>query len=135
MNGFILRVTAHHGEPQLVNGLHVRAGMSVDTPVAAADVVNDPNGTVVIDLDATWPSPHRNNSTYGLDKLIDDFEDEYGCKVAFGEEINPEPKDGNIVHEFDVFEPSWPESTEAEDVIDDLTERLVDWINGHPMGR
>lgn len=135
MDGFILRVTAHHGEPKLVGNLPVRAGISVDTPVAAADVINVPSSFVVKDLDATWPSPERNSSTYGIDKLIDDFQDEYGCKVAYGEEIDPPTKDATVVHEFDVFEPSWPEDAEAEDVIVDLTRRLVDWVNGYPSGR
>ena len=135
MNGFILRVTAHHGEPKLVGKLHVRACISVDTSIAPADAINDPTSLVVKDLEAEWPSPERNNSTYNIDKLIDDFEDEYGCKIAYGEEINPPPKDGTVVHEFDVFEPSWPENAEAEDVVEDLTSRLVDWVNGYPSGR
>jgi hypothetical protein len=134
MNGFILRITAHHGEPKLVGNLHVRAGISVDTPVASADVINDVTSLEVKDLNAELR--HENDrEPYNVDDLIADFQDEYGCKIAYGEEIDPQAKDGNVVHEFDIFEPSWPEPAEAEDVIEDLTRRLVDWVNGYPAGR
>ena len=134
MNCFILRVTAHHGEPKLVGKLHVRAGISVDTPVASADVINDPSSLDVKDLNAELR--HENDrEPYNIDDLIGDFQDEYGCKISHGEEIDPPAKDGHVVREFDIFEPSWTESEEAEDIIEDLTRRLVDWIQGYPAGR
>lgn len=130
MNSFILRVTAHHGEPQLVGKIHVRAGITVDTPFTPAEIVNDPHGTSVVDI---ADQEGKSGSSYGIDQLINDFEDEYGCKVAYGEEIDP--TGSADVREFDVFEPSWPEDTEAEDVVEDLTQRITDWINGYPTGR
>lgn len=129
MEGFIIRVTAYYGEPKLLGNLPTRAGMSHDEPVQKSEIVNDPNNEQVVDLGADG-----GKSSYTLDQLVSDFEDEYGCKVNFGDEVDS-LKDGTRVHEFDVFEPSWPEQEEAQDVMDDLTSRLVDWTNGYPTGR
>jgi hypothetical protein len=138
MQGFIIRVTAYHGEPKLIGNLPTRAGISQDTPLAPGEIVNDfdRQGSIV---DLNYASHDvtaapGGKSDYTVDNLIDDFQEEYGCKVNFGEEIDS-LKDGTRVHEFDVFEPSWPEAEEAQDVIDDLTERLRDWAAGYPTGR
>jgi hypothetical protein len=130
MNGFIFRVCAYHGEPVVMNGsgLHARSGLSIDTPVTGDRIVNDPNNHVIKDM-----SKEGAESPYGIDALLADFEDEYGCKVNYDDE--PKVVDGLQVFEFDVFEPSWPDDDEAKDVIDDLTESLVDWAEGYPTGR
>jgi hypothetical protein len=137
MEGFIIRVTAYHGEPRLLGTLPTRAGISRDTPVTNAEIVNDfdKQGSIVdLNYASTNLEKPGGSSDYNVDQLIDDFEDEYGCKVNFGDEIDS-LKDGTRVHEFDVFEPSWPDQEEAQDVIDDLTRRLKDWANGYPSGR
>lgn len=131
MNAFLFRVCAHHGEPVVVNGggVRIRCGLSVDVPVAVDKVVNDPNNTVVKD------SANGGKETdYDIGALIDDFQDEYGCKVNYDFDISP-PSGDVQVFAFDVFEPSWPDDDEAKDVIDDLVERLVDWAEGFPRGR
>jgi hypothetical protein len=127
MSSFIFRVCAYHGEPVSMNGngVHARSGLSIETPVAG-NIINDPANSVVHLADGS-------ESGYDLDSLIDDFEDEYGCKVTFDE--NGKVVDGLKVYEFDVFEPSWDDDDEAKDVIDDLTERLTDWAEGYPTGR
>ena len=128
MNAFILRVCAYHGKPVAMNGngVHARQGLSVDVPVS--NVVNDPEGTETKDL--TLPD-RQQLSGYDLDTLIEDFQDEYGCKVNYDDKN----VDGLRVFEFDVFEPAWPDDEEAKDVIDDLAERLQDWVKGYPTGR
>ena len=128
MDGFIIRVTAYYGEPVLVGNLYTRAGASTDKPVPKAEIVNDPSNETVVDL------AQDGDAYYSLDYLIGDFEEEYGCKVNFGDEIDS-LKDGTKVYEFDVFEPSWPEQEEAQDIVDDLHERLGDWVRGFPTGR
>ena len=134
MDAFILRVTAYHGQPVTVGTVPTRATHSLDTPIASTRVVNDPNNAVVKDLN--YASPDVLNrpggpSDYTLDKLISDFEDEYGCMVGEDEHL-----DGTApVFEFDVFDPSWDTGEEAKDVVEDLTERLVDWVEGYPTGR
>ena len=50
-------------------------------------------------------------------------------------EVEPHKSKEGLVYEFDVFEPNWPEKDEAEDVINDLSRRIVDWVNGFPAGR
>lgn len=128
MEGFIIRITAYHGDPKPIGKVYARSGVSHDTIVPVDDVVNDPNNDVVLNknyLSAT--------SDYDIDALIADFQEEYGCKVSYAE---PLPRgEGMQVFEYDIFEPSWPEQQEAEDVIDDLTRRLVNWVNGFPEGR
>lgn len=127
MQAFIIRVAAYHGDPTPVGKVYARSGISHDTVIPLQDVVNDPGNEVIID--------HNNEdrtSDYDIDTLLADFQDEYGCKVNYG---NPQIKDGLNVFEYDVFEPSWPESDEAEDVIADLTRRLVEWVKGYPTGK
>lgn len=127
MEGFVIRVTAYHGEPQQLCTVYVRSGISHDTPVANDSIVNDPGNEIIVDLN--YPTK---TSDYTLDALLADFQDEYGCKVNYEEPVN---KDGLKTFEFDVFEPSWPEKEETEDVIEDLSRRLVDWVQGYPTGR
>ncbi len=134
-DGIIIRITAYHGEPKLIGKLPTRSGVSTDTVVASSEIVNDLDGIDSCVRDLALASNDVNESPggtteYTLDQLIDDFEDEFGCKVNFGDQNTD---DG--VHEFDVFEPSWKDQTEAQDVIDSLTERLTDWVNGYPTGR
>jgi len=127
MQGFIFRVCAYHGEPITIAGVPTRAGLSIDTPIV--NVINDPNNEVVRDMSGE----HEVESKYHIDRLVDDFESEYGCMVNIPE---PVEKPGEAtVFEFDVFEPSWPNDDEAKDVVDDLTERLRDWAEGFPSGR
>ena len=132
MNGFIFRVCAYHGEPVVMNtasGVRARKGLSVDTAVPGDKVVNDPNNAVIKDV-----ANKGKETDYDIGALIEDFQDEYGCKVNYDFDI--EPKDGELtVFEFDLFEPSWPDEDEAKDAIDDLLERLVDWAEGFPTGR
>jgi len=128
MNGFIMRVCAYHGEPVTVGGLPVRAGYNHDEPVTKEKTTNDPINESIRDL-----SNGGKESSYGILQLVEDFEDEYGCKVNFDDP--PTAKEGNMVFEFDIFEPTWPTVQEAKDVIDDLTRRLVDWVEGYPTGR
>ncbi len=128
MEGFVIRVTAYHGEPKFLGNIPTRSGVSHDTPVPNADIVNDIDNEVVLDLKHS-----SRESDYTLDALIEDFQDEYGCKVNY--ENGGTPEDGTRVYEFDMFEPNWPEKQEAEDVVEDLASRLVDWVNGYPTGR
>lgn len=129
MDGFIIRVSAYHGEPVTVGGIPTRAGYSHDTPVTKERIVNDPVNEVVRDK-----GNDSQQSDYDLLALVDDFEDEYGCKVT-GFDDPPTMHDGATVFEFDVFEPAWPTMEEAKDVVDDLTERVIDWCEGYPAGR
>lgn len=62
----------------------------------------------------------------GLDEIVEGFEEDYGCKVSWDSQTH----DGLPVYEFNVFEPSWPEQDEAQDVANDLSTRISDWING-----
>lgn len=116
MEGLVIRVTAYHGEPKLLGNIPYRAGSSHDTPVLRDDIVND-----LEDM----------RTDYTVDDLIEEFQDEYGCKVNYEDGGNAE--DGVVVYEFDIFEPSWPEKVEAENVRDDLAKRLVEWIQGQPL--
>jgi hypothetical protein len=128
MSSYLVRVFAYHGIPVLVGNVHTRAGISRDTPVPEAQAVNGMSITdKVIDLNYNGVL-----SEYMLDKLVEDFELEYKCKINFDLDA---PGDKNTVYEFDVFEPSWPSQELAQDVVDNLTERLVDWANGYPTGR
>jgi hypothetical protein len=114
MNGFIVRVNAYYGEPVFVKGIPARAGYRHDMSVPSERIVNDPE----VDLD--------------VERLVEDFEAWNGCKVNFDSDYMVEG--GFLVFEFDVFEPSWEDEDEAKDIIDDLTERLVDWVEGRPDG-
>lgn len=128
MEGFVIRVTAYHGDPKPIGKVYARSGISHDTVVPLEDVINDPNNDVILDRSCA-----SQTSDYDIDALIADFQDEYGCKVSYPEvEARGE---GLQVFEYDIFEPSWPDQEEAEDVIDDLTRRLVDWVSGYPAGR
>ena len=135
MQGFLIRVTAHHGDPQPVGRLPVRAGVSRDVPINNGCVVNwlDGNPTLKGDVQIVDLNHGSKRSDYDVDQLLGDFEDEYGCKVNYEE---PDPSLTEvIIWEFDVFEPNWADQGEAQDVIDDLTERLKDWVFGYPTGR
>lgn len=131
MNGFI-RVSAYYGEPQLVGNIPTRAGGTHDCPVTASSIVNDIDNEIIKDMNSGGKE-----SDYTIEQLDGDFEDEYGCKVGFGAEVLTPytPFDGTKVHEFNLFEPNWADVNEAVDVIEDLTHRLVDWVNGYPSGR
>jgi len=131
MNGFIFRVCAYHGEPVVLNGSGVphRAGLSVETPITGDKVVNDPLNEIVIDV-----ANGHGKTDYDIAALIEDFQDEYGCKVNYQFDIL-EPTNNPGVFEFDVFEPSWENEDEAKDVVDDLSDRLHDWAEGFPQGR
>jgi len=132
MNGFIFRVCAYHGEPIQMNGSGVRArsGLSVDAIIPADKVINDPHNAVVKDM-----ADKGKETDYDIGALVEDFQDEYGCKVNFDFDIQSAPPGDIQAFEFDVFEPSWPDDDEAKDVIDDLLERLCDWAEGFPRGR
>jgi hypothetical protein len=127
MEDFVIRVTAYHGDPKILAGIPTRSGVSQNTPVPLDNIINDIDNDVVLDL-----NNQSRESDYTLDALIEDFQDEYGCKVNY--ENGGTEKDGTRTYEFDVFEPSWPEKAEAEDVLEDLRVRLVDWIQGYPTG-
>ena len=128
MEGFLIRVKAYHGAPKVIGGVPTRSSVLQDTPVLLDDIVNEVDNEVVLDL-----NNQSHESTYDLDTLIEDFQDEYGCKVNYE---NGELEGGKTrIYEFDVFEPSWPEKAAADDVINDLRDRLVDWVNGFPLGR
>jgi hypothetical protein len=130
MEGFIVRVTVHHGEPVLVGKLYHRSGTSNDKLVAESTIVNDfDRQEAIVDLRGGGKS-----SEHTVTDLISEFENEYDCKVSFGDEMDTE-QDGVKVHEFDVFEPSWSSQEEAQSVMEDLTQRLVDWAQGYPRGR
>jgi hypothetical protein len=133
MNSFIFRVCAYHGEPVAMNGngIHARSGLSIDTIVPSEKVINDPTGTETRDVTL---GGRGEESGYDVDTLIEDFQDEYGCKVHYDFDLK-EQADGPRVFEFDVFEPSWSNDDEAKEVIDDLIERLTDWTEGYPTGR
>ena len=133
MNSFIFRVCAYHGDPVVMNGngLSARSGLSIDTIVSSDHIVNDPRLTETRDVALGGRGVE---SGYDIDTLIEDFEDEYGCKINYDFDLHEGTKDPNTF-EFDIFEPSWPDDDEAKDVIDDLTERLVDWAEGYPTGR
>lgn len=130
MESFIVRVAAHYGEPKLLGTVPHCSGIVLDTPVD--DVVNSlkdfESMSEVVDHDCCGGL-----SDYTLDRLVEDFQDEYGCKVNI--EVEPHVSKSGLVYEFDVFEPNWPEKQEAEDVINDLTRRIVDFVNGYPAGR
>lgn len=131
MNGFIFRICAYHGEPVVMNkaGVRARTGLSIDSAVPEDRIVNDPNNAVVKDM-----ANQGKETDYDIGALIDEFQEEYGCKVNYDFDI--EPKSGEFqVFEFDIFEPSWPDDDEAKEAIDDLSERLVDWAEGFPTGR
>jgi hypothetical protein len=129
MSSFIFRVCAHHGDPVTVGETPTRAGLCHDIPFAADRVVNDPNNDVIKDL--VQDANASCTSEYDIGRLLEDFEDEYGCKVGTDETARGETQ----VFEFDIFEPSWPDDDEAKDAIDDLAERLTDWVEGYPTGR
>jgi len=131
MNGFIFRVCAYHGEPVVMNGngVHARSGLSTDTVIAADSIVNDPDNAVIRDM----AMPPGRESDYDIDALVNDFEDEYGCKVNHDSDC--QIIDGLKVFEFDIFEPSWPDDDEAMDVVADLSDRLTDWARGYPTGK
>jgi hypothetical protein len=111
MDSFIVRVTAYHGDPVLVGNIPTRAGISFDAWVK--DPVREP-----IDMD--------------VNILLGIFERSHQCKVNFGDEIDT-VKEGTKVYEFDVFEPSCATSTQAQQVISDLSTVMVDWSRGLPL--
>lgn len=127
-----VRINAYYGEPRIVGGLHVRKSISYLVPLMKNEVINDPDMCPLfrpVDVSAGAQA----ESSYTLDCLIDDFENQHICKVNI-----EEPVVGSAqlnVHEFDVFEPSFNDREEAINVIDDLTDRICDWINGHPKGK
>lgn len=125
MDGFIIRVTAYHGEPVLLAGVHTRAGTSHDILVSGSDVVNDLTGDSTIDASGMGESGSRRT----LDDVVNDFECAYDCKVNFGDEIDS-MRDGTKVYEFDIFEPSYHVQSAAEEVMADLEERLTDFAHG-----
>jgi len=137
MTSFILRVVAYHGEPKLVGNVPTRDSVQLDVSFDDCEVVNDPaNPSSVVEV--TDENSTNSSSSYTLDQLVDDFEDEYECKVNIEEPTLEELKtatDQTVIHEFNIFEPSWPSKEEAEDIIGDLKVRLEDWINGYPTGR
>lgn len=130
MNGIILRVTSYHGEPQLISDLYVRAGVSHDVPITKEQIINHPDEPLTV-VDVTGSGAE----IYTLDQLVDDFEDEYGCKITIEEPALGETKSGPAIYEFNIFEPAWEDFAEAEDVLKDLAKRTSDWIVGYPAGR
>ena len=143
MTSFILRVVAYHGEPKLINNVPTRDSVHCDTPFIAAQIVNDPEHPASVVEVTTEHSTTGSSSSYTLDQLIDDFEDEYECKVnleepeqiVFKSRSSISDQTETVIHEFNIFEPAWPSKEEAEDVIGDLKIRLEDWIEGYPTGR
>jgi len=133
MTSFVLKIVAYHGEPKIVNNVPVRKSVELTQRFVSAEIVNDPaDPLTVIEVADTHFPKNSMTSSYSLDQLIDDFEDEYDCKVNI-EELSEQPE--VPVHEFNVFEPSWSDESEANDIINDLNVRLTDWITGHPTGQ
>ncbi len=135
MVGFIIKISAYHGDVVDTGTVPTRGSYSRELPIENKRIVNDPNNGYVRDL--IYASTDVNSrpggeSDYTLDRLVDDFQDEYECKVGYeeGQELN-----GFQIFEFDVFEPSWSTVEEAKDIIDDLMGRVVDWVEGYPTGR
>jgi hypothetical protein len=120
MKGFILRVSAFYGLAQDIAGPPARAGWSHDSMVVGIEVVNDPAASVF-----RTRSERGGRSHYYFDVLIDDFEQEFACKVSF---MPGEPGGGLL--ELEIFEPNWDDSEEAIDVINELNDRVHDWITG-----
>jgi hypothetical protein len=135
MVGFLIRISTSHGEVVSEGTVPIRASYSRELPIVQSRIVNDPNNDTVRDLVyASTDVLNRpgGDSDYTLDRLIEDFQDEYECKVAYDD---PMQLNGFQVFEFNVFEPSWETVDEAKDVIDVLMDRLIDWIEGYPQGR
>lgn len=132
MESFIVRVAAHYGEPKVLGTVPCCSGIVLDTPIESKDVVNALKD-FESQADVYDNAACGGRSDYTLDRLVADFQDEYGCKVNI--EVEPHVTKSGLVYEFDIFEPNWPEKDEAEDVINDLTRRIVDFVNGYPTGR
>lgn len=121
-SGLNIKVRTYYGVPYDVDNVPTRHSTYRDEHVPKINVINDPFGDAVIDITRHAPS------LYTFDDLVADFQDEYGCKVSYSE------TDGNV-REIDVFEPSWVDPIEAADVAGDLTQRVLDFMYGHPTGR
>lgn len=106
MNGFLLRVTAYYGQPISLDGIPIRRSVAHDEPL---------------------PVGFRDSSSIDLEKVIDHFEGEYECKVNYGDSTVTFD-DGIPIRFFDVFEPSWLLRRDAEDVVNDLTARLLQLV-------
>jgi hypothetical protein len=102
-----IRIIAYHGEPCSNGAVYLRRSVLCDTP---ASMLPDRDAPETID---------------NLDRLIASFEKQHGCKVDL--KVDDDPVQGAAAHVFDVFEPSWSSRTQAIQVIDDLTARLVEW--------
>lgn len=111
----VVRTCTYYGEPVAVNGLPTRSGYCRDVP---AKYEYDGTFDMVVGLSLDVPK---------LTQLVEEFEDEYGCKVSFDD---PALEEGVWVYEFDVFEPSWPDKDAAREVVDELGDRLVAWFSG-----
>lgn len=129
MNGLVIRVNAYHGESIPVGNIFRRAGLSVEAPVSNAEIVNDPERDVVIDLRST-----DGESLINLDALIEDFQEENGCKISY-DLSSSKTELGHEFLEFDVFEPSWNRADIARLIAEDLSQQIVEWTKGYPMGR
>ena len=121
MEGFIIRVTAYHHDPVVVNGIPTRASYSRETPVPGEDIINHPSGDALKDLAYLG----TDGSTQTLLELIENFEFVNKCKVNFNDDLH---ESGFHIVLFDVFEPSWRFRTTAQNIIDDLTKLIIDWI-------
>lgn len=113
MESFILRTSAYYGDPITMGKFPTRRGYIHDLPIPEGEIINHPK------------------TVDGWVELLNTFESEYDCKVAFDDEGT---EDGLQVVSLDVFEPSWSDDDEAKDVIDELTELFAAWVRGEPLG-
>lgn len=135
MEGFLLNVTAYHGEPVTAVIVPTRPSCSRSLPIAGKFIINNPHDDNVRDM--TYASTDVLNrpggeSDYTVDRLIEDFQTKHTCKVNYD---NPVELNGFQVFEFDIFEPAWAGPEKAQEIIEALVDCLVDWIEGYPQGR
>lgn len=119
METLIIRTCAFYGRPVVVNGVPTRSGWFHEAIVEAKDVVNDPNGNVRATKAAGGAV-----SDWCFDDVLDAFEAEHDCKVSF------DPMASTGIIDLEVFEPEWDDGEEAIDVINELSDRVVDWVKG-----
>ena len=125
MEGFIVKVTTYHGEPQLVEKIPTRAEVILENPVIAGEVINDFDRLdTIVDVKASGKP-----ADYNVDVLIDDFQLTHGCKIAY-DDLSEVNEDGTTVFSFDVFEPSWGTPLQAYVIGKQLMSQLIGWTRG-----
>jgi hypothetical protein len=128
MQGHVIRVAAYYGAPVFLGQIPTRHRIVYDAPVEASIVINDLDNEVVLDLNAT-----QKESDHDLDHLVNEFQDEFKCKVNYDELGRIE--DGVSIYGFDIFEPSWQNAGVASVRAKSLRDRLLNWVRGYPRGR